>query len=92
MVAAGRARATRAHLIDDRFAVPLVRAVGVDFFTRWATGELAAGDVDVPARRGNAQIQDRLLDITALSLDGSRLASEVAVMPASADGDQTLDR
>jgi O-methyltransferase involved in polyketide biosynthesis len=40
----------------------------------------------------DAQTQDRLLDhITALSLDGGRLASEVAVMPASADGDQTLD-
>ena len=48
MVAAGRARATRANLIDDRFAEPLVRAVGVDFFTRWASGELAAADVDVP--------------------------------------------
>jgi methyltransferase (TIGR00027 family) len=48
MVAAGRARATRANLLDDRYAEPLVRAVGVDFFTRWATGELAAVDVDVP--------------------------------------------
>ncbi len=37
MVAAGRARATRAHLIDHRFAEPLVRAVGVDFLARWAT-------------------------------------------------------
>jgi methyltransferase (TIGR00027 family) len=48
MVAAGRARATRDALIDDQFAEPLVRAVGVDFFTRWATGELDASDVDVP--------------------------------------------
>ena len=48
MVAAGRARATRANLLDDRYAEPLVRAVGVDFFTRWATGELAAADGDVP--------------------------------------------
>jgi methyltransferase (TIGR00027 family) len=48
MVAAARAIATNADdaLIDDRFAEPLVRAVGVDFFTRWATGELAAADVD----------------------------------------------
>jgi len=49
LVAAGRARATRANLIDDHFAEPLVRAVGVDFFTRWASGELAAADVDVPS-------------------------------------------
>src|ERR1700746_2226672 len=50
MVAAARAIATKAEnpLIDDRYAEPLVRAVGVDFFTRWATGELAAADVDVP--------------------------------------------
>lgn len=48
MVASGRARATRAALIDDRFAEPLVRAVGVDFFTRWAAGELDSADVDVP--------------------------------------------
>ncbi len=46
MVAAGRARATRDALIDDPFAEPLVRAVGVDFFTRWAAGELKSSDVD----------------------------------------------
>jgi methyltransferase (TIGR00027 family) len=48
MVAAARAIATKADnpLIDDPFAEPLVRAVGVDFFTRWATGDLAAADLD----------------------------------------------
>jgi methyltransferase (TIGR00027 family) len=50
MVAAARAVATKAAdpLIDDRFAEPLVRAVGIDFFTRWATGELDPADVDIP--------------------------------------------
>jgi methyltransferase (TIGR00027 family) len=48
MVAAGRARATRVGLIDDRFAEPLVRAVGIDFFTRWAVGELDSAKVDIP--------------------------------------------
>lgn len=48
MVAAGRARATRDALIDDPFAEPLVRAVGLDFFSRWAAGELASADVDDP--------------------------------------------
>ncbi|WP_406816837.1 class I SAM-dependent methyltransferase [Mycobacterium sp. M23085] len=48
MVAAGRARATRDGLIDDPFAEPLVRAVGVDFMTRWAAGELDSADVDEP--------------------------------------------
>ncbi len=49
MVAAARAIATNADnpVIVDPFAEPLVRAVGVDFFTRWATGELVAADVDV---------------------------------------------
>lgn len=45
MVAAARAIATNADnpLIEDRFAEPLVRAVGVDFFTR---ADLVAADVD----------------------------------------------
>ncbi len=49
MVAAARAIATRAENppIRDRFAEPLVRAVGVDFLTRWASGDLDAADVDV---------------------------------------------
>lgn len=41
-VAVGRALASRGEnpLVDDPFAEPLVRAVGVDFFTRLASGEL----------------------------------------------------
>jgi methyltransferase (TIGR00027 family) len=62
MVASGRARATRATLIDDRFAEPLVRAVGVDFFTRWAIGELESADVDVPGAPWGMQ---RMTDIQA---------------------------
>jgi methyltransferase (TIGR00027 family) len=48
MVAAARAVATKADnpIIDDQFAEPLVRAVGVDFLTRWASGDLNAADVD----------------------------------------------
>ena len=62
MVAAGRARATRSALIDDPFAEPLVRAVGVDFFTRWARGELDSADVDVP---GAAWGMQRMTDMLA---------------------------
>jgi methyltransferase (TIGR00027 family) len=42
MVATGRAMATRdpRGLINDPFAEPLVRAVGVDFFTKMMDGEL----------------------------------------------------
>jgi methyltransferase (TIGR00027 family) len=48
MVAAARAMATSADnpLIEDPFAEPLVRAVGVDFFTRLAIGELRPEDLD----------------------------------------------
>ena len=48
MVAAARAVATKADnpLINDQFAEPLVRAVGVDFLTRWAAGDLATADLD----------------------------------------------
>ena len=64
MVAAGRARATRADnpLIEDRFAEPLVRSVGIDFFTRWASGELDPVDVDVPGAPWGMQ---RMTDMLA---------------------------
>jgi methyltransferase (TIGR00027 family) len=47
-VAVGRALSSRGPnaLINDPFAEPLVRAVGVDFFTRIATGELDPEQVD----------------------------------------------
>jgi methyltransferase (TIGR00027 family) len=48
MVAAARAVATRADnaVINDPFAEPLVRAVGMDFFTRLAAGDLGPEDLD----------------------------------------------
>lgn len=47
-VAVGRALGSRGPnaLIDDPYAEPLVRAVGVDFFTRVASGELDPATVD----------------------------------------------
>jgi methyltransferase (TIGR00027 family) len=47
MVAAARAIATNDDVIDDPFAEPLVRAVGVEFLTKWANGELAGEDLDI---------------------------------------------
>jgi methyltransferase (TIGR00027 family) len=49
MVAASRALASRAPdpLLDDRFAEPLVRAVGHPFFTRMLNGEIPLDD-DAP--------------------------------------------
>ncbi|OCB28045.1 SAM-dependent methyltransferase [Mycobacterium malmoense] len=46
LAAAARAIATRDGIINDEFAEPLVRAVGVTFLTRWANGELVASDLD----------------------------------------------
>lgn len=46
MVAAQRALANRESLIDDPYAEPLVRAVGMDFFIRALDGEINFGDVD----------------------------------------------
>lgn len=62
MVAAGRARASRDGLIDDRFAEPLVRAVGVELMTRWATGALGSDDVDEPGAAWGLQ---RMTDMLA---------------------------
>jgi len=46
MVAAQRALSNREGLIDDPFAEPLVRAVGLDFFVRALDGEIELEDVD----------------------------------------------
>ena len=61
-VAVGRALANRADnpLINDPFAEPLVRAVGVDFFTRLASGELDAADVDDGSELGMQRMGDMM--------------------------------
>jgi methyltransferase (TIGR00027 family) len=46
MVAAQRALSNREGLIDDPFAEPLVRAVGLDFFVKALDGEIELEDVD----------------------------------------------
>ncbi len=69
MVAAGRARASRAKLIDDPFAEPLVQAVGVDFFTRWAAGELDPADVDIPDHPWGMQPMTDLLAVRTRFID-----------------------
>src|ERR1700710_885876 len=62
MVAAARAVASRADrpLIDDPFAEPLVRAVGVDVLTRLAEGALAAGDLGGEATMGMQRMTDHM--------------------------------
>jgi methyltransferase (TIGR00027 family) len=60
MVAAARAVATKSPdpLIDDPFAEPLVQAVGIEFFSRLASGELDPADVDDDAVLGLRRMTD----------------------------------
>jgi methyltransferase (TIGR00027 family) len=71
MVAAGRARASIADhpIIDDQFAEPLVRAVGIDFFTRWAVGELDPADIDIPDHPWGMQPMTNLLAVRTRFID-----------------------
>ncbi|MBV9352097.1 MAG: class I SAM-dependent methyltransferase [Mycobacterium sp.] len=72
MVAAGRARASKADhpLIEDRFAEPLVRAVGIDFFTKWAAGELESADVDIPDHPWGMQRMTDVMTVRTRHIDG----------------------
>ncbi|MCT7658172.1 class I SAM-dependent methyltransferase [Mycobacterium deserti] len=58
MVAAARAVVSRDEdrLFDDPFAAPLVRAVGLDFFTRLVDGEIDLSDVDATGARLMADV------------------------------------
>jgi methyltransferase (TIGR00027 family) len=80
MVAAGRARATVAQhpLIEDRFAEPLVRAVGIAFFTRWATGELDSAEVDIPGHPWGMQQMTNLLTVRTAHIDDFLTAATAA--------------
>jgi methyltransferase (TIGR00027 family) len=70
MVAAARAVATRADrpLINDPYAEPLVKAVGVDLLTRLATGEVNPNDLnDVhDGATGSAGAMSRMADNMAV--------------------------
>jgi len=81
LVAAARAVATKADdpLIDDRFAEPLVRAVGVDFLTRWAAGEQAREVMRSATEKWRAYGFD--LEFSELGYDGDR--NDVAAYLAS---------
>ncbi|OBK24012.1 SAM-dependent methyltransferase [Mycobacterium asiaticum] len=68
MVAAARALASREPdpLLDDRFAEPLVRAVGHPFFTRMLDGEIPLDDAELPMtfqqRREQMTVRTRFFD------------------------------
>src|SRR3984957_9974359 len=67
MVAAARAMASKAErpLINDPYAEPLVRAVGLDLFTRLATGELNPADLEDDSDGAPAGVQ-RMTDNMAV--------------------------
>jgi methyltransferase (TIGR00027 family) len=89
MVAAARAVASRAQdaLVSDQFAAPLVRAVGVDFFARIATGELDPRDLDEDAAKGMRRFADAMAMRTRyfdeFFLDATRAGIRQAVILAS---------
>ena len=62
MVAAARAVATSIDgaLINDPYADPLVRAVGVDVFTRLVDGELKPADFDGDETTGMERMVDNM--------------------------------
>lgn len=68
MVAASRALASRDPdpLLDDRFAEPLVRAVGHPFFTRMLDGQIPVDNDDMPMtvqqRREQMTVRTRFFD------------------------------
>lgn len=89
MVAAQRALASDAQFIDDPYAAPLVRAVGIDVYVRLVNGEIPVGGdspFDPHRMAEGMACRTRFYDqffldaarsnITALSAVGSRLAFE----------------
>src|SRR3954462_12270341 len=62
MVAAARAMAAKADtpLIADPFAEPLVRAVGIDLWTRLASGEIDPTELDKDAAVGMQRMADNM--------------------------------
>ncbi|MGZ4577815.1 MAG: class I SAM-dependent methyltransferase [Mycobacterium sp.] len=95
MVAAARAVATRAErpLINDPFAEPLVRAVGVDLLTRLATGEVNPDELNDAhdGATGSAGAMSRMADNMAVRtkffdeffLEATRAGIKQAVILAS---------
>jgi hypothetical protein len=70
IVAAGRALAAKSELIEDRFAEPLVRAVGIDFFIRWAARELNPAGVDIPDHPWGMQPVTDVMAVRTRYIDG----------------------
>jgi methyltransferase (TIGR00027 family) len=84
MVAAARAIASRAEhpLIDDPFAEPLVRAVGVDLLARLAAGDVTPSDLGADTERGLQRMVDNMAVRTMFFDDFFLDAAEAGVRQA----------
>jgi methyltransferase (TIGR00027 family) len=89
MVAAARAMASKADepLIDDPYAEPLVRAVGIDVLSRLASGELTPDQLGGEAQTGIARLADNMAARTRFFddffLDATRSGITQAVILAA---------
>jgi methyltransferase (TIGR00027 family) len=85
MVAAQRALADREKLIDDPYAEPLVRAVGVDFFTRVLDGDVTFADIEpvFTVRRAAESMAVRTRFFDQLFLDAAATGVRQAVILAA---------
>jgi methyltransferase (TIGR00027 family) len=85
MVAAQRVLSNREGLIDDPFAEPLVRAVGLDFFIRALDGEIELEDVDprFNSRRGAEGMAVRTRHFDGLFTDAAAAGVRQAVILAA---------
>jgi methyltransferase (TIGR00027 family) len=87
MVAAARALATTEPdaIINDPFAAPLVRAVGIDFFTKMVDGEIA-----LPDGPGNADAVDGVRMLTDAMAVRTRFFDEFFTEASAAGVDQAV--
>jgi methyltransferase (TIGR00027 family) len=84
MVAAARAVASREEnaLIDDPFAAPLVRAVGIDVFTKMVDGDINLADVD---GGDSARVITDVMAVRTRFFDDFFLDATGAAGPATSD-------
>ena len=85
MVAAARALASEEPdpLIRDPYAAPLVRAVGIDFFTKLVDGQIPASDIDDASRTLSDVMAVRTRFFDDFFLDAARAGIGQAVILAS---------
>ncbi|ETZ34333.1 methyltransferase, TIGR00027 family protein [Mycobacterium avium MAV_120809_2495] len=83
MVAAQRALSSDANLIDDSYAAPLVRAVGIDVYVRLVNGEIQPGTSEFDPHRMARGMACRTRFYDDFFLDAARAGVGQAVILAS---------